>query len=80
MAVHLELVPPKVSADTIELLAFLLQEAHAGRVIGVAFVAMHKAYEYSVDVAGEAKTVPTLTRGMVAALDDQLARIVHPST
>ena len=40
--------------------------------VGLAYVAMHKVYEYTVDVTGECKSSPTLTRGMLSTLDDEL--------
>lgn len=71
------LVPDSLSTDTVELLDALLTEARAGRLIGIAFAGMYRRQEYIVNVAGEAHRSPTLTRGMVAALDDQLREMVH---
>ena len=70
----LQLVPTLPSRDTISALEHLLAEARAGRVIGLAYVAMHKTDAYSVDLAGEAQRSLTLTRGMVKLLDDEIAR------
>lgn len=66
------LVPSAISQDTIAALEDLLTEARAGRVVGLAYVAMHKVYDYTVDVAGECKSTPTHTRGMLLTLDDEL--------
>lgn len=74
-----KLVPAKISGDTVESLQELLKDAIAGRVIGIAFVAMYKEREYTVDAAGEAKENPTFTRGMLLALDDSLARATNSS-
>lgn len=71
------LIPDRVSTDTIEALKTLLEQANAGEVIGVAFVAQLKRRTYVVNTAGECYRNPTWTRGMVAALDDQLSRRVH---
>lgn len=71
------LVRPAVSREAVEELEHLLREAKAGRVIGLAYVAMHKAYDYSVDIAGETRRSPTLTRGMLLLLDEELAKILR---
>ena len=55
----------------------MLEDARAGRLIGLALVAMYTQREYIVDVAGEAKRNPTYTRGMLALLDDELAKIIR---
>jgi len=67
------LVPDTISDDTIEALRQLLKDAESGQIIGIAFVAMHRKRIYIANSAGEAKRNPTFTRGMLAALDDQLA-------
>jgi hypothetical protein len=67
------LVPDTVPNDTIACLEMLLDYARKGEVIGVAFAAMLKRRSYIVNTAGEAHRNPTFTRGMVAALDDQLS-------
>ena len=70
------LVSAKISHDTISTLVSLLQEARAGQIIGLAFVALHQGSEYSVDIAGEVRQAPTHARGMVAVLDDQLSKMI----
>lgn len=67
------LVPDTVSNDTVKCLETLLHEARAGNLIGVAFAAMLKRRGYIVNTAGECHRNPTFSRGMVAALDGQLA-------
>ena len=67
------LVPDRVSHNTVECLKLLLQQARKGEVIGIAYAAMLKKKAYIVNTAGEAHESPTFTRGMVSALDDQLA-------
>ena len=69
-----------VSREAIEKLEHLLREARAGRVIGIAYVAMHKTFAYTVDIAGETKRSPTLTRGMLHLLDDELSAIIRGKT
>jgi hypothetical protein len=67
------LVPDTVPNDTVACLEMLLDHARNGEVIGIAFAAMLKRRSYIVNTAGEAHRNPTFTRGMVAALDDQLS-------
>lgn len=78
MGILLRLVDPKVSIEAVEAVEHLLEQIRRGDVIGVAWVAMHRNNAYSVDIAGETRKAPTFTRGMLAALDDQLADIVRP--
>jgi hypothetical protein len=69
-----------VSSDTIECLEALLKQARAGEVIGVAYCAMHKKRRYNVHSCGEAYRNPTFTRGMLAALDDELSQRIQGNT
>lgn len=71
------LVPDSVSTNTVECLELLLERARRGEVIGIAYAAMLRRKRYIVNTAGEAHQSPTFTRGMVAALDDQLASRVR---
>jgi hypothetical protein len=72
----LKIVEPTVSPETVAVLTDLLQKAKAGQVVGVAFVAIHNYQDYTVDVAGVVRIRPTLVRGMVRALDDELGRLI----
>lgn len=67
------LVPDTVSNDTVECLQALLDHAKKGEVIGIAFAAVLKRRAFITNSAGECFRSPTFARGMVAALDDQLA-------
>jgi len=67
------LVPDNISHDTVECLKQLLDQATRGQVIGLAYCAMLKKRAFIVNSAGVAHESPTFSRGMVAALDDQLA-------
>jgi len=67
------LVPDTVSHDTVEALQMLLERAKAGEVLGVGYVALLRRRLYIANTAGEAHRNPTFTRGMLRALDDQLA-------
>jgi len=67
------LIPDEVSHDTVDCLETLLRHARRGDVIGIAFAAALKQRAYITNSAGECHRNPTFARGMVAALDDQLA-------
>lgn len=67
------LMPDVISKDVIDTLQELLALARRGHLIGLAFAAMYKDRSYVVNTAGEADRNPTFTRGMLLALDDQLA-------
>lgn len=71
------LISDTVSTETVRCCEQLLEAAKKGEIIGVAFCAMLKRRAYIVNTAGEAHRNPTFTRGMVAALDDQLATRVR---
>lgn len=71
----IRLVVEHVSSDTVRALEQLLLDARAGRIVGLAYVAMHKVYDYTVDAAGECRRSPTLARGMLARLDDELSKL-----
>jgi hypothetical protein len=71
------LVQDTVSVDTVECLEQLLDHAKRGVLIGIAYACMLKKRGYIVDSAGEAHRNPTFSRGMVAALDDQLSKRIR---
>jgi hypothetical protein len=72
-----QLIPDRVSTDTVECLQLLLKRAKRGEIIGLAYCAMLKQREYIVNTAGVAHESPTFARGMVAALDDSLSNRIH---
>lgn len=71
------LVSDDTPHETIEALEMLLAQARAGKILGVAYVAMRKRREYVGEATGEAYRSPTFARGMVAALDDYLAELAR---
>ena len=73
----LQLLDRKVSSETISKLARLLLEAQAGKLIGIALVAWYGGVDYDVDAAGETRRCPTITRGMLCKLDDELAALIR---
>lgn len=73
-----QLVQRRRSVETTEALESLLAEAKHGKVIGIAYVVMYQQREYTASATGEARRNPTFTRGMIAALDDLLGKMVTP--
>ena len=71
------LIPDAISAETVTALEQLTERARAGDILGIGFVALLKRRRYVVNTAGECRHDPTLTRGMVLALDDELRSLVH---
>ena len=67
-----------LSTDTVDALRYLLREAEAGRITGLAFVAIQIGHDYSTGVIGRARYTPTLTRGMIHVLEDEVRAILHP--
>lgn len=68
------LVQDNISTDTVEALETLLDSARNGSVIGMAFVAIYKRHQFIANATGEAYRHPVLARGMLATLDDSLAK------
>jgi hypothetical protein len=67
---------PPVDQPTIDTLKKLLTQAENGDLIGLAFVALHKTYNYRSEITGQARHSPTFTRGMIRELDDKLAKLI----
>ena len=74
MGARLTLVGNAPDRDTVETLTRLLAEARAGKVIGVAYVALHHHHEYSGDIVGQALNSPLLSRGICRCLEDTIAK------
>ena len=72
-----QLIKDPISHDTVEALELMLAQAQRGHITGIAFAVMLKRRRYSVNVAGEAFTDPTIARGAVCALDDELRDLVR---
>lgn len=71
------LVKDHISHDTVEALEQMLANAQRGHITGIAFVVMLKRRRYLVNVAGEAISEPTIARGALCALDDELRDLVR---
>jgi hypothetical protein len=67
------LIPDHVSHDTLLALKQLTDGVRKGEVIGLAFAAALKRRAYIVNTTGECWRNPTWSRGIIAALDDQLS-------
>lgn len=65
-------MPEERSHDTVACLEHLLEKARKGEIIGIAYAAMCRRRSFMFDTAGEAHRNPTYTRGMLAALDDDI--------
>lgn len=75
-----QLVADSVSKEVVTALEELLASAQAGLITGIAFGAILKGRKYLVDCAGTAYADPTLARGVLLALDDELQIMVHSRT
>lgn len=71
-----KLVPDHISHDTRKCLEQLAQHAEDGELIGIAYAVMYRGRNFIVNTAGEFHRNPTFARGAVAALDDELSRMV----
>jgi hypothetical protein len=71
------LVREEAPHDVVADLRNLLERAERGEVIGVAYAAMTKQRGFVVNTSGEAHRNPTFARGMLAALDDELAQRIR---
>lgn len=69
----LQLVSLAIDNDTVTALEHLLESAKAGKIIGLAYIALHNGPDYSGDVIGHAKSRPLFTMGVVRALEDLVA-------
>lgn len=77
MASGYSLIQAGVSKDTVEALKELLASAETGIVQGVVFGALLRGRKFLVDCAGTACSDPTLARGVIAALDDEMSLLVQ---
>jgi hypothetical protein len=74
----IRLVRPPINADVIEALEHLLDEARAGRIIGLAYVSYHGGRDHNVGAAGVAREVPELSIGFLRELEDRFAELIGP--
>ena len=55
----------------------LLALAEIGEITGIAFACSMRRQRYMTNVAGYCYQNPTVTRGMICALADEVATMVH---
>lgn len=72
-----QLLKDAISRDTVEALEQLLEAAKAGEISGIAFAISLRGRRFVTNTAGACYRDPTLSRGMIAALDDELSGMVH---
>jgi hypothetical protein len=70
----ISIVKPCIDSETVEILSRLLRDAKEGRVLGLAYVALHPANQYSGDLVGIATDSPLLARGLCRALEDTVTQ------
>lgn len=75
----LRIVPPRICTETVEALERWLNEARRGDLVGLACVKIYRTH-YRPELAGQARQRPTLTRGMVGALEDAVREEVEGPT
>ena len=67
------IVQPLADAELVCALTFLLEAAKAGRIIGLAYVALHPGQEFSGEVIGTCRNSPLVARGLCRALEDSVS-------
>lgn len=80
MKAPFSLMPDSISHDTRKCLEELAAGAKDGEVIGIAYAVMYRGRHFIVNTAGELHRNPTFARGVVAALDDELSRMIWESS
>lgn len=71
------LVPDHISRDTVEAFSTLHKGALEGLFIGGAFVVLMRRRRFLVNSCGELARDPSLARGLVGSLEDELRLMVH---
>jgi cobalamin biosynthesis protein CobD/CbiB len=65
-----------VSLDTVAALETLLEGARRGEITGIAYACTMTRQRYLTEIVGYCYENPTLARGAVASLSDELGRLV----
>lgn len=73
-----QLIASPVCQETVNELVALLQEARAGELVGLAYVAMHPGQVYTANVVGKAEKSPVFTLGAIQTLTAYLLTLVTP--
>ena len=72
-----QLLKDHVSRDTVEAFEAMAEAAREGYIVGGAFVVLMKRQRFIVNACGELSKNPTLARGMLQSLDDELRSMVE---
>jgi hypothetical protein len=72
-----QLVRDQVSHDLAQAITTLHEAVQAGHIVGLAFGVALRGRRYFVNTAGTLTRDPTFARGIIAALDDELSRMVQ---
>lgn len=75
MVVPFRLVRNVADKDTVAALKQLLREAEAGRVVGLAYVALERRERFSADVVGRVRSYPILAFGITKILEETINRL-----
>jgi hypothetical protein len=73
---RLKLVVAGQNKEAIETLLALLEQAEAGLITGIAFVALRHGEDFCVGLAGRGRTAPYLTLGLLKALEAEIHKVV----
>lgn len=73
----LHLVQHPVSVEGVAFARFVLQEFEAGRAIGFSGVLLLAGQEYTIEIVGQCKNAPQLTRGLIKEVDDKLRKMIE---
>lgn len=73
-----QLISDQLSQETIQCLERLLEEARAGKIVGIAFAALLKRRHYIAHTCGEVANQRVFTRGILRELDDYLSKDQQP--
>lgn len=66
----------RASEETIKELEALLDEAKAGTLTGIAYVAVHQGSDYSLNARGAARLCPVYTLGMLRSLEHLITSLI----
>lgn len=63
--------------QVLEALSYLLQEAQAGRITGLAYVALKPGLDFTANVVGDARKSPVLALGLASSLALEVGKLVN---
>lgn len=68
---------PVVSPETVQELEWLLKEARAGALTGIAYTSLHYGGKVTVNAVGRARLIPMFTMGAVDTLKTFVSNLVR---